>query len=421
MNKAALPSAFPHLAMEFAAICDCGGRLAGTDSEAKAVKLLEALGRDATGRDRHAESVLYDGWRAVTASLDLGDGASLPCHPLVRTVGTTPSGLSAEVLDLGRGAPEDFEREMREIPGRIVLVRHELMFSAGTIHRRLKYQAAVKAGAAGFLIAGPEAGSLVAGSSGRGAEPGIPAAGVSPETASRLVERDGCRPQVRLRIDVRESADHATNLFFDLPGRTDEWIVLSAHVDGHDLAESAMDNASGVAVALSVAREIARISPNDRQRGLRLALFNIEEWALLGSAAHVTAMTAEERGKMALNVNVDSVGYGRLTALTSNFCALEPFLRAAAAAAGVPLSLFRPTQRNSDHFNFADAGIPAFRLVAGFDDRSSAGRLVLTERDTRGMVDAEALASAARLTYSVVESALNAARATVRGWRTRAM
>ena len=34
-------------------------------------------------------------------------------------------------------------------------------------------------------------------------------------------------------------------------------VVLSAHVDGHDLAESAIDNATGVAVALAVARTLA--------------------------------------------------------------------------------------------------------------------------------------------------------------------
>ena len=95
------------------------------------------------------------------------------------------SGLSAEVIDLGRGTPAEFEAHAAEIRGRIVLVRHELMFAAGTIHRRLKYEMALEAGAVGFLIAGPAAGSLVSGSSGRDGTAGIPAAGVSPELAAR--------------------------------------------------------------------------------------------------------------------------------------------------------------------------------------------------------------------------------------------
>ncbi|MEO0760319.1 MAG: hypothetical protein AAFZ09_00665, partial [Pseudomonadota bacterium] len=48
----------------------------------------------------------------------------------------------AEVIDLGRGTAEEFAAHAREIPGRIVLVRHEMMFAAGTIHRRFKIAAA---------------------------------------------------------------------------------------------------------------------------------------------------------------------------------------------------------------------------------------------------------------------------------------
>src|SRR3981081_47820 len=92
----------------------------------------------------------------------------------------------AEVVDLGRGTPEEFAAHWAEIAGRFVLVRHELMFAAGTIHRRRKYNMAREAGAVGFLIAGPLPGGLVAGSSGR--DPGaggIPAAGLAPETPAR--------------------------------------------------------------------------------------------------------------------------------------------------------------------------------------------------------------------------------------------
>ena len=89
------------------------------------------------------------------------------CHPLVRTIATAQDGLTAEVIDLGRGTPEEFAEHAGEIKGRIVLVRHELMFAAGTIHRRRKYDMARANGAVGFLIGGPLAGHVVAGSSGR--------------------------------------------------------------------------------------------------------------------------------------------------------------------------------------------------------------------------------------------------------------
>ena len=108
------------------------------------------------------------------------------CHPLVRSIATPPGGLTAEVVDLGRGTPEEFAAHAGDLRGRIALVRHELMFVAGTIHRRRKYLAALEAGAVGFLIAGPLPGQLVAGSSGRQDGSGIPAAGIAPEAAAAL-------------------------------------------------------------------------------------------------------------------------------------------------------------------------------------------------------------------------------------------
>ncbi|HEX6261062.1 MAG TPA: M28 family peptidase [Woeseiaceae bacterium] len=402
---------------DFESICDCGGRLAGTDSERAATDLLKSLGREATGVECRVEPVPYAGWSAVSAELIGPDGARHACHPLVRSVATPKTGLEAEVVDLGRGTPHDFDARRAEIAGRFVLVRHELMFAPDTIHRRLKYRMAVEAGAAGFLIAGPVPDSLVAGSSGRGDEDGIPAAGIAPETANAFAPIGGVRTSARLRLETREAPACAENLVFDLPGQTGEWVVLSAHIDGHDLAESAIDNASGLAVALDVARHLSRQTERWR-RGLRLALFNVEEWALLGSAHHVAKLSDSERNSIALNVNLDSVAGGDcLTALTSGFAGLEPFLAGCAEQAGISLDFHRPLQLNSDHANFARAGVPAFRLVAGFADRSAATAGVLTSADTRDKVNVDALLTAARLAITITAAALDADAAEVRCWR----
>jgi aminopeptidase YwaD len=402
---------------DFERICDCGGRLSGTESERKATALLARIGSEATGAACRSVAVHYIGWHANRCELYGPGGRLLDCHPLVRSAPTPPDGLDAEVIDLGRGTTEEFAAHAHEIPGRIVLVRHELMFSPGTIHRRLKYRAAVEAGAVGFLIAGPLPDSPVAGSSGRGAEPGIPAAGVSGDTAEALARTSHGRPRVRLVLETTEAPAEVHNLFFDVPGRTGEWVVLSAHVDGHDMAESAIDNASGLAAALAVARDLSPRVAGCR-RGLRLALFNVEEWALTGSAAYVDGLSQAERDAIAINVNMDSVGVGdRLTALTSGFAGMEPFLLEAAEQSGVRLGLFRPLQMNSDHGNFARGGIPAFRLVSGFGDATAATRLVLTAKDTRDKVDPGSLATATRLARQIVEAALDADPARVATWR----
>jgi aminopeptidase YwaD len=403
---------------DFEALCAFGGRLSGTESERLALDYVAARGAQATGVQCRALPVSYTGWHCTQAELTLADGTPVACHPLVRSVATPAAGLSAEVVDLGRGTPEEFEAHRDNIAGRIVLVRHELMFVAGTVHRRRKYELARAAGAVGFLIAGPIPNGLIAGSSGRGeGDPGIPAVGISPETAARLARTAAGWPRVTLNLQAVEAPSETRTLLFDMPGQTDEWVVLSAHVDGHDINESAMDNGSGVASALSAGRALAPLVGQWR-RGIRLAFFSVEEWALTGSARYVASMSEAERQRIALNVNLDSVaGSSRLAALTSGFAGLEPFLLSIAEAAGQDLRCVRPMLTNSDHANFALAGIPAFRMVAGYDEPMSNLRFVLTPGDTRDKVAKAELAAAAQLAAAITAAACQAEPADVEAWR----
>lgn len=396
---------------DFDAICACGGRFAGTESEKRAVALLkERLVAD-HGRPPEVFAIDYDDWQRRSQRLErlTPDPCALDCHALVWSPATPPGGLEAEVVDLGRGAPAEIAAKADIVRGRIVLVRHEYMFSAETVHRRAKYDAARAAGAVGFLIANRLPGNaLVTGSSGRNGPDDIPAAGITYEGAALLRPVDGAFPRVRLAIEVGTGRSSAESLLLDLPGQTNELVALSAHIDGHPLGESALDNATGLAVVLAAARAVApRVG--EMRRGIRIALFNLEEWALAGSARYVDGLPRAARDRIALNVNLDSVaGHGRLTALTSDFPKVETFLSDVEKPAGTDLEYYRPLMRNSDHYNFARHGVPAFRLVAGFDAPDSALRHVLTPGDTRDKATPEALARAARLTVSILHAACTA-------------
>lgn len=412
-------AADPRLWHDFNAICDCGGRRAGTDSEQAALKLVQQRLADIDARGTRVEPVPYAGWRSGTAELRLLDGSAvLACNPLLGTQSTPPQGLVAETLDLGRGTEEQFKQHAKEIPGRIVLVRHEYPFAAGHLHRRRKIGWAMEHGAAGYLIASPFPGNgPVSGSSGRNGGKGIPAVATDYEAAARLAPREGKLPRVMLKVGGEDYAATTDVIVLDLPGRTASWIVLSAHLDGHDLAESALDNASGVAVALAVARAFAPLAAHC-QRGLRVCFFSAEEWALAGSQQYLGRMGTAERGSIAVNINLDTVGGdARLTALTSEFAGLDRFVQAAAAQVGMTLPTYRPLMSNSDHYNFARHGIPALRLVAGFDNPTSNIRHILTSADTRDKVAPGELKSAAILTAALAWSALNATDAEIAALR----
>ncbi len=216
-------------------ICRFGGRLSGTPSEAAAIAWLRGVARDALGVPCVEHEIRYEGWTAREVELCLPDGERLDYHPLVRSFATPDSGLSAEVVNLGRGLEEDFARHWNILKGRIALLHHEVMFSRSTFHRREKLRLAREAGAIGALVSSIVEGELVTGSSRAEGQPGIGALGITPEAAERLKAADGRLAVVRMRIRTEEAPARSKNLILDLPGETGKWVVLSAHIDGHDL------------------------------------------------------------------------------------------------------------------------------------------------------------------------------------------
>lgn len=381
------------------ALCDCGGRLAGGDGEREArdliVDRLSAI----------APPVLQDkweftGWRPGETAVELvgHEHFRVDSTSLVMSPPTPDGGLELEVLDLGRGTPSDFEAAEGLVRGKAVLVQHEFPFSTGHVHRREKYLLARRMGASAFIIANnqPDIGP-VTGGTGDGSQADIPSVGISRE-AGRYLSRVVASEQatVRLRVEATHSSWQPHNLSIEIPGSSNEWIVLCAHYDGHDLAESAMDNGSGAAVALEVARRLRPLA-GDFTFGLRVMFFTVEEWGLQGSKHYVENLAEEERARIAMVINLDTVvGHGSLNALTSGLADVEEFVRRCSASSPVPISVVRPMLANSDHINFVRAGIPAFRLIAGYEEPTESDtRYLLTPGDTRDRIDPGQLRTAA--------------------------
>jgi aminopeptidase YwaD len=404
----------PLMWADFQSLCDLGGRLAGSASEAAALAFAQQRLAAVPGAKVRDDPVEYPGWRCRTAQLSSAvTGVSLQCTPLLGTA--SAAGVVAEVLDLGLGRPEDFERHANRIRGRIVMVRHEYPFATGHVHRRVKLGLAQQMGAVGFLIAHPEPGvGAVSGSSGRNGGAGIPALGIGIEVAEvfRCLP-DGALSTACMIIDGDDHPAQTRILIADLPGQGQDWVVVSAHIDGHPHGESAMDNATGVAVGLGLARALAP-HVSGCPRGLRICLFSAEEWGLIGSRIWLERMDEAARRLMVINVNLDSVGgaFG-LTALTSGFKRLDAWVKDTAASAGLPIATHLPLMANSDHANFAAHGIPAVRLIAGFNAPDSNLRLLLTAADTRDKVRPDELDRALRLATTLTWQALTTADATL--------
>ena len=171
--------------------------------------------------------------------------------------------------------------------------------------------------------------------------------------------------QIRLEISQREYDGESHNVIAELPGKRDEYIVLSAHYDSTSLSHGAYDNMSGCAGLLGV---MEQLKEKELNYGLRFVFCGSEERGLLGSKAYVRDHE-EELGKMAMNINLDMSGtyMGKFIACVSAEEKLSHYISYMAAEVGFPVES-KTGVYSSDSTPFADKNVPAVsfaRIASG--------------------------------------------------------
>lgn len=185
---------------------------------------------------------------------------------------------------------------------------------------------------------------------------------------------------------IEASSVSSPNVLAMFPGSdpvlADEYVLLSAHLDhvgisdpveGDRIYNGAMDNASGVATLLEVARALSAGETRPRRSILLLACA-AEEQGLLGSE-HFAARPTVPMRNVAATINLDMFlpiipmrtvrGYG------VGESDLAEHLSAAARDLGIEVQDDPQPERNifirSDQYNFIKRGVPALFLSVGFD------------------------------------------------------
>src|SRR4029079_9510607 len=87
-------------------------------------------------------------------------------------------------------------------------------------------------------------------------------------------------------------------------GNDSNVVMPGAHLDSVNAGPGINDNGSGSAALLEVAEQLAGVNPPNT---VRFAWWGAEESTLVGSTRYVTGLTEEERGRIALYLNVDMV------------------------------------------------------------------------------------------------------------------
>src|SRR6266404_4671625 len=194
---------------------------------------------------------------------------------------------------------------------------------------------------------------------------------------------------VSLDLNSEVKRVEAPNVAAILPGRDpklrDEYVVFSAHWDhlgigapdktGDTIYNGALDNASGVASILEIARVLSNLPVAERPR--RSILFLIptaEEQGLIGSEWY-SQHPLVPVNKTAADINLDSMNILGPTRdfvpLGAERSSLQAVVEAIARERGLRISPDpRPEQGSfyrSDHFPFAKVGVPSISLKEGDD------------------------------------------------------
>jgi Zn-dependent M28 family amino/carboxypeptidase len=368
-------------------LVDVDDRMAGQVGETEAARIVSDAFDAAGLRDVHVDEFGIDGWWRGSASVAASGHTFDRQHQVIALPGTTDGDVEAELVDVGYGLPEDIGPE---VDGKLVMARTDVPDDYGRwVHRLEKYAAAVREGAVGFVLRNHVPGCLPpTGEIGWGRRPSpVPAVGVSAELGARLARYGrGGTPTVALSVTCRNDPSTSVNVEGVLGPDTDEAVLVTAHVDAHDVAEGARDNGVGCALVAEIGRLLADVE-DDLSTRVRFVAFGSEEVGLLGSHHYVDTHDADD---IKCVLNVDGAGESRTPRIRSyEFDEMVAAAEAVTDDLDVPLTVRGGLSPHTDAWPFAERGIPA--VTAGSATPSDDRGWGHTHADTLDKLDSRDL------------------------------
>lgn len=345
-------------------LCELGTRFAGTPGEKLAadfiVKELESY-----GLNPRIESFEHLAWKRGTAKLEILEPIQRDLHTisLAGAPSTAPNGIEDDILFLGNGTPDEFNRFKSDIKGKIVMSTSlsptNDCIPPRQCHRRTKYGRAIEFGAKGFIFMNSQPGMLPqTGSTRQNRRGEIPAVTVPYEEGEVLrhfLEKG--RVKVRLIVQNEDFTNQSGNIVADIPGRyQDEIVIIGGHYDSHDNSPGAGDNGAGVVTILELARIIIQ-SGAQFEKTIRLVFFGVEEMASVGSSFYVHDHKVDLE-KIHLFINIDGQGRpGGRTFDTQGFNDLGDYIHTISSELGYSMKLPEPSF-SGDALAFVLGGVP---------------------------------------------------------------
>jgi Zn-dependent M28 family amino/carboxypeptidase len=196
----------------------------------------------------------------------------------------------------------------------------------------------------------------------------IPTAFITGEgyrTLFRMLKHGPVELELDMTNSFSEKPVEVYNTVAEIPGseKSDEVVMLGAHLDSWDLGTGSTDNGTGSMAVLEAARALAKLQLKPK-RTIRFVLFTGEEEGLVGSVKYVEAHKNDLDKISAILVHDTGTGRVLTLGLHDNYQDREIVDQEIAPLR--ELKLLEPSMRRSfgtDHASFDDVGVPGFWAI----------------------------------------------------------
>lgn len=346
-------------------LCDeFGSRFGGTPGERQAVEFFQIKMNEYGLVNVNLEPFEYVGWKRGQTKLAIISPIrkEIPCISLPHS---PPTELQGVIIDMGDGAPNDFDNRAKEIEGKVVMTTSVTApkGSKRWIHRMEKYARSIMAGATGFIFVnhypglGPATG--VVGENFPGTIPGISISKEDGAFIQRLAKRKG---EVRIHLTSSDRCEKMTswNIVGEILGckKPEQIVMLGSHYDGHDISQGAEDPASGAVVVLEAARVLAKFEL-DLECTIRFVLWGVEEIGMIGSKEYVRSHR-DELSNIRFCLNMDAAGRrtDNRNIILHEWPVLEELFQKWRKDMALDFAISQKVNSFSDHFPFFLNGVP---------------------------------------------------------------
>lgn len=348
-----------------------GGRATGSPQNLRSVEWALDRLRDAGVKAQKESFQMPSRWLERSASATI-TGSGVSFSPRIAAMpfsaATDADGVSAPLIDGGRGSADDFKKLGAKARGAFVLIEQDELQDVNGLFAEYALTAQIEprafdAGVAGLVYIGSRASSILYRHN--------VSIGYKNSRPMIVIERDGglralrlLRDGTALTLNAKLNLDvggpyESYNVIGEIPGTTkaNEIVLIGAHLDSWDLGDGALDNGANVAMLIDVARQMKRLGIRPA-RTIRFGLWNGEEQGMEGSFGYARSHVNE----LDHHVMVTSfdVGCGRVNGFfTGGRPALVPLVEKAIK----PVQGLGPFKENdvplvgTDNFDFMLHGI----------------------------------------------------------------